>query len=281
VRHYVPTNNLLFLKCFASTENADVLGGFIRDILGIPLAQTTVENPYDVRYVQDRLSSTTVDVLARLKDESLVTIEMQVQLQRHFAKRALYYMASRYITGYGDKRRMPEGAASDVLYASLRPIFGINVCDFNLFNDCPDPLRTFGLFDTTYKTEFIEPLFHMSFLQLRKPALKGQESLAHWLSFFKGNEPLDDAPEYIKKAYRTVAYANLSEKEREMIDYAEMSREDAKAQLEYARDEGIAQGRSMESAHIARAALLKGLNINIIRDITGLDAEAIRRLEEN
>jgi predicted transposase/invertase (TIGR01784 family) len=74
-----------------------------------------------------------------------------------------------------------------------------------------------------------------------------------------------------------------------MIDYAEMSRADAKAQLEYARDEGmalglergLAQGRSAESAHIARAALLKGLDINIIRDITGLDTETIRQLEEN
>jgi predicted transposase/invertase (TIGR01784 family) len=82
-----------------------------------------------------------------------------------------------------------------------------------------------------------------------------------------------------------VSYANLTAKEREMIDYAEMSREDAKAQLEYARDEGVRmgmeQGRNAESAHIARAALLKGLDINIIRDITGLDAETIRRLEEN
>lgn len=66
-----------------------------------------------------------------------------------------------------------------------------------------------------------------------------------------------------------------------MIDYAEMSREDAKAQLAYARDEGMALGRSAESVHIARAALLKGLDISIIRDITGLDIETIRRLEEN
>ncbi|MDR1185643.1 MAG: hypothetical protein LBK67_12740, partial [Coriobacteriales bacterium] len=45
-----------------------------------------------------------------------------------------------------------------------------------------------------------------------------------------------------------------------MMDYAEMNREDAKAQLLYARDEGIAQGlrqgRNEESVHIARAVLL-------------------------
>jgi predicted transposase/invertase (TIGR01784 family) len=86
-----------------------------------------------------------------------------------------------------------------------------------------------------------------------------------------------------------VKYTNLSTKECEMIDYAEMSREDAKAQLLYARDEGLAQGieqgfmrgRSEESAHIARAALSEGLSIDFIARITGLDTDTIRRLEEN
>jgi predicted transposase/invertase (TIGR01784 family) len=134
---------------------------------------------------------------------------------------------------------------------------------------------------------------HISFLQLRKEALAGQENLAHWLSFFRGRLPVDNVPGYIRQAYQTVAYANLTEREREMIDYEEMSREDAKAQLLYARDEGVAQGfergieqgfmqgRNEESARVVRAALQKGLDISIIRDITGLDTEAIRRLQEN
>jgi predicted transposase/invertase (TIGR01784 family) len=82
-----------------------------------------------------------------------------------------------------------------------------------------------------------------------------------------------------------VAYANLTTKEREMMDYAEMNREDAKAQLLYARDEGIAQGlrqgRNEESAHIARAALSEGLPVDFVARITGLDVETIRRLQEN
>jgi predicted transposase YdaD len=101
-----------------------------------------------------------------------------------------------------------------------------------------------------------------------------------------------------------VAYANLDEKERTMIDYAELSREDAKAERAYAWDEGreqglaaglsqgIAQGftqgitqgitqvRSEQSTHIARAALLKGLPVNLVQDITGLDADTIEQLQK-
>ncbi|MDR1015418.1 MAG: PD-(D/E)XK nuclease family transposase [Coriobacteriales bacterium] len=293
---YAPTNNLLFLKCFASPENADVLAGFIQDVLGLPVAEATVENPYDVRRVRERLAHTVVDVLARLGDGSLVTIEMQVQPQRHFAGRALYYAASRYVAGYGRAGGLPAlpsagcaagcggeggGGTPGAPYASLRPVFGINVCDFDLFPGCPDPLRCFGLFDTTYQTEFPGPPLHVSFLQLRKEALPGQKGLARWLSFFRGEEPAEGAPAYIGKARRAVLYANLDEKEREMIDYAEMSRADAQGQLEYAWDEGMAQGMARGISQTAARMLAKGIEPDTIRDITGLDAEAIRLLGEN
>jgi predicted transposase/invertase (TIGR01784 family) len=279
--NYTPTNNLLFLKCFASVENSSILQGFIQDILGMPVEEATVENPYDIRHVQERLSYTAVDVLARLGDESLVSVEMQVAPQKHFAKRALYYAASRYISGYGDVRLIPTRNTSDALYASLRPLFGINICDFELFGDHPEPLRTFRLFDTTYHVEFPGALFQISFLQLGKEEELYQGNLTHWLSFFKGRPPADDAPGYILQAYQAVAYANLTTKEREMMDYAEMNREDAKAQLLYARDEGIAQGLKQGISQAASRMLAKGMTLDDIRDITELDVETIRRLEEN
>jgi predicted transposase/invertase (TIGR01784 family) len=78
-----------------------------------------------------------------------------------------------------------------------------------------------------------------------------------------------------------VLYANLDEKEREMIDYAEMSRADAQGQLEYAWDEGMAQGRAQGISQTAVRMLAMGMAPDTIRDITGLDAEAIRRLGGN
>jgi predicted transposase/invertase (TIGR01784 family) len=74
-----------------------------------------------------------------------------------------------------------------------------------------------------------------------------------------------------------------------MIDYAEMSRADAAAQLDYALEQGLEQGRAQgvewgrneESLHIARNALSKGLPIELIGTITGLSPDAIRRLQEN
>ncbi|MDR2106084.1 MAG: Rpn family recombination-promoting nuclease/putative transposase [Coriobacteriales bacterium] len=268
---YAPTNNLLFMKCFASPQNGDVLKGFIHDVLGIKTNEVTVENPYDVRHIKKRLAHTVVDVLVRLPTGCLVTIEMQVQPQKHYDKRALYYLTSRYASGYGDKRFIKDGSAlPDVLYASLRPVFGVNICNFDLFANNPDPLRSFTLFDTTYSVGLNEELVRMVFLQLPKAALEGQEAIGHWLSFFRGDTCSCDAPDYIRKARCVVEYNNLSGEERTMIDYAEMSREDAKAARLYAWEEGFGQGADQTISQTAQHMLGQGLTLDEVCKLTGI-----------
>jgi predicted transposase/invertase (TIGR01784 family) len=44
-------------------------------------------------------------------------------------------------------------------------------------------------------------------------------------------------------------------------------------------EEGYEEGREDKQEEIARKALAKGLSIEIIHDITGLDDEAIRKLQ--
>jgi predicted transposase/invertase (TIGR01784 family) len=84
-------------------------------------------------------------------------------------------------------------------------------------------------------------------------------------------------------------YSNLSEKERTMIDYEVLSRADAQAALAYATDQRIAQGREQGIVQgiargreqTAQRMLAKGMALDDIRELTGLDGEAIRRLQEN
>jgi predicted transposase/invertase (TIGR01784 family) len=241
--HYAPTNNLLFLKCFSSPHSIEVLSGFISDVLGIKVDDIHIENPYDVAWVKERLGYTTVDVLARLPDRRLITIEMQCHPQASFDLRAAHYLTSRYVASYGDERLIPKDyRGQDTKYASLHPVCGINVCNFALFKKNDDPLRIFKLYDTTYNEEYAGGLLTMVFLQLVKKPLAGQERLRPWFEFFKGQPLSGDVPDYIIRAQEMTKYANLSEEERKMIDDAERSREDMKGQLCYAREEGEQRG---------------------------------------
>jgi predicted transposase YdaD len=64
---------------------------------------------------------------------------------------------------------------------------------------------------------------------------------------------------------------------------------DVASRIAGARKEGLAEGEARGEVRghhegtlqVARAALLKGLDTSTIRDITGLDAEALRHLQEN
>jgi predicted transposase/invertase (TIGR01784 family) len=268
--HYAPTNNLLFLKCFSSPQSTGVLAGFINDVLGIEVDDIRIENPYDVAWVRERLGYTTVDVLARLPDGRLITIEMQCHPQKSFDRRAAHYLSSRYVASYGDERLIPEGYRGlDAKYASLHPVCGINVCDFALFKKNGDPLRIFKLYDTTYNEEYAGGLLTIVFLQLVKRPLAGQEKLKPWLEFFKGLPLSGDVPDYIARAQEMTEYANLSEEERRMIDYAEMSREDMKGQLWYAHEEGEQRGIALGEQRIIQQMHANGLDVPSIAKATG------------
>ena len=68
---------------------------------------------------------------------------------------------------------------------------------------------------------------------------------------------------------------NLSKEEITMLG----SEWDMGIALEVEREEGFEKGRENEREKIARNALAKGLPIEVIHDITGLDIEAIRNLQ--
>ncbi|BDR55940.1 hypothetical protein KIMC2_05020 [Xylocopilactobacillus apis] len=97
-REILPSNDLLFKKLFASPKNRHILIGFIHDMIGLNVVDVIIENPYNIRTFkvtedQQEFLETEVDVLARLDDGSLVTIELQVRREAHFIERSLHYLS--------------------------------------------------------------------------------------------------------------------------------------------------------------------------------------------
>jgi predicted transposase YdaD len=64
---------------------------------------------------------------------------------------------------------------------------------------------------------------------------------------------------------------------------------DVFSRIESARKEGLLEGEARGEARgdfegtlrVARAALLKGMSIELVMDITGLDATTLKQLQEN
>lgn len=285
--YYVGKNDLLFKKVFADQRYAHILIGFIQDIFEIEVESVQIETPYriDTFYElqkEKKLTFTAVDVVARLTDKSLVTIEMQVNPQKFYAERSVYYVSEKYVSNYGQPKyyRGSEGQHSEK-YSSLYPVFGLNILDFVLFKDSKSesPLRHFDVYDVANKEHFpTKNILKFSFLELPRTPKKNQKHLAYWMDYFtKGHVP-ETAPDYIQEACDVIAYQNLEEGERKMVNAIEKAREDQKATILYYKDEGRAEGLEQGKEEIAKNMLKKGLDHQLIIEITGLDQTILHKL---
>ena len=101
---YLPTNDLLFRKLLTSEDSQHILKAFVKDLLGLEFErlmpkQTYHIDSYKISYEEREkmeVKLTEVDILAVAEDESYTTIECQVQAQKYFHERSLFYLGEAY-----------------------------------------------------------------------------------------------------------------------------------------------------------------------------------------
>jgi predicted transposase/invertase (TIGR01784 family) len=288
-RLVLPTNDLLFKRVLANAEHPSVTLGFINDMLGLNACSVHIENPYDINTFKDNLKQgklykTEVDVLVRLSDNRLVSVEMQAQTETYLLERVLYYAASRYTANYGNDEHPDLGKAiPGIKYSSLYPVYGISVLDFTLFKNDADALRSYLLYDILHQQSYCDALglemLKLTFLELTKRPVT--QRIADWANFFKGKKPRRDIPGYIKEAYELSNFQNLSREERDMISAEERAEQRQKSHDHYVMTEGTKQGLEQGRQEIAKNALREGLPLETVQKITGLDIQTLKALEEN
>jgi len=287
----------LFKKVFADQRYAHILIGFIQDVYDIKVESVQIETPYSIdsfnQLDHEKLAFTEVDVVARLSDNSLVTIEMQVQRQKYYTERALYYVANKYVSNYGQERYY-QGKTGDsqVKYSSLYPVYGLSILDFKHFekSSSSDALRHFELYDVNNE-EYLQNqegmnqnLLKLSFLELPRTLSEHQRHLKDWIDYFTKGKVASTAPDYIQEACEVIAYQNLGREERKMVDHIEKAREDYKASIAYykdeGREEGKKEGRQEQTLSIAQNMLKEGISLETIQRVTGLKEEELYVLQQ-
>jgi hypothetical protein len=175
----------------------------------------------------------------RIKDMKANLIsELQIKKGANFDARSLYYPASTFVGNYNRSKNK---------YGDLRPVYGINVLGFkmferNIFKKRDNRgIRQYEFWDR-YDDVGFPITFIVAFFEYTKTEFFTQNQL-YWRDYFQDKKLPSEAPEYIRKAASIIEYANMNEEERYVIDALEMAEADMLAQLEYAKDEGIKEGR--------------------------------------
>ena len=284
-----PRIDIAFKKLFGVEENKDLLISLINAIVSEADKVEDVEilNPYNLRsFKKDKLSI--LDIKAkRKKDGQKYSIEIQINDEADYDKRALYYWGKLYT----------EQLEKGYQYEKLKKAIAIHILQFTSIETNNEYHNVFRIRDDREKKEFFPDLeLHTIELNkfdsernedLEKMLKKVKSALDVWTGFLAKYELLDienlpkelDNPK-IRKAIEIVNVMNFTKAEKEAYEgRLKWLRAEASA-LKKMGDTNYEKGREEGKREVAINMLSKGLEIKIIAESTGLRESEIEKLKE-
>ena len=286
--------------------NPKVRKGFIAALLGADPAavRETVLLPTALRqeYPDEKLGI--LDVRTLMEDGAQINMEMQAYPFGEWDARSLFYLSKMYAEqiGRGDP------------YTKLKKCIHVSILDFIRFADDEKCHRTIRLCDEQTGKKYTD-LLEMQILELKKlpKELREDDDIIQWMRFLAGKsrkelEDMAGTSEYIEEAYRELE--RMSADERARLEYearqkairdhdAIMSsawetgmekglQEGMEKGLQEGREQGMKQGMQQglqqgirqERQDIVFRMLEKGMDPEMIADLTGMNIEEIQKLEE-
>ena len=201
---------------------------------------------------------------------------MQVEKDKEFAKRSLYYTSKSYV------EQIDKGEK----YRELQKVYFIGILNFAIL-DTPEYIsRHLILDEKTLKQEIAD--FEFTFIELQKFELKLDEcdTLAKkWIYFIQNADNFELIPkEYqniqeFKTAFEIAKKYNWTKQELEIYDKISLKDGVNKNVIQTAHEDGIEkgieQGIEQRNIEIAKTSIKQGLDNKTISLITGLNEDNI------
>ena len=264
---YDPLNDFLFYKVMGEKGDEVQLLGFLNAVLGKTGRErfTSVEIIENKTFTPEVLGdkSATLDVRAVLHGTTKVNVEVQLRNKRNMERRSLFYWSREY----------SQSLKSGQDYMELPDVIAVNIVNYNFprtahYHSC------FHLREDTERDIILSGALEIHFInmvQYRKK-MRGRldDPLGRWLAWFDAGSP----PELIREAVKMdeaiqtaderIAYVTEDEESVRAYWRRQMALSDRTSEINYARDEGIAQGRAEERQRLLEL-LNQGLSIEDIK----------------
>jgi predicted transposase/invertase (TIGR01784 family) len=300
-----PLYDYAFSEIFGNQKNIDITRNFLKTLLDIPEEEydsLTVVSPL-LRKVFKTEKSGVVDLKLSTKSGNIIHIELQVEKRSNLRNRIVYYL-SRLI---GDQLKWGDD------YSELHQVISIVICDHKLLEEESSYINVYGLKNEENRS--FTKLMKLIILELPKLSETVDKAVWPWLKFLKCTEKEEyemlalKYPELEKPVF-CAKNMSLFEKWRDIWFHKNLWKVDERMLFEQAKidghaegrveghaqghaqgrveghaqgreeghSEGLADGIAKEKLEIAKNALAKGLSVEMIHDITGLDIETIKSL---
>ena len=289
-----PQNDFAFKRIFGDEQHKEVLISFLNSVLDLSGERAVVEvqivDPYQVPRLK-QFKETILDIKATCQSGRQFIVEMQVEHQHHFYKRALYYSSKAYT----------EQLRIGIDFTELKPVYFIGVLNFEAIPGSRYLSRHIILDEETHEQHIRD--FEFCFIELpkfTKHESELQSVVDKWIFFLKnlGTKDGDDkdfsrifaSDPPLLQALDIALYHSLSEdelyvyegRERRRLIEAETTRTAVRKAEVKARAEGKEEGREEgreEVLQIAAKALVKnGLSVDAIAAELQIDPAEVKKL---
>ena len=281
-----PINDIAFKKIFGDMNHTKILISFLNSTLGFSgkdaIKSITIANPYQIPKIEE-LKNTILDINAIDNNDNHFVVEMQVEKDKEFAKRSLYYTSKSYVN------QIDKGEQ----YKNLKKVYFIGILDFAIFENKDYISRHLILDKETLKQELED--FEFTFIELEKfdyELSQCDSIIKKWIYFIKNASSFEMIPkeyeniEEFTEAFEIAKQYNWSKKEMEIYDYVFMQDWKQQSIIDTAkmdgREDGLQEGRE-EGEHNTKIQVVKkcisnGLDIDTIISITGLSKIEIEKI---
>ena len=288
-------NDYLFKRLLGSEENKDILQDFLEVILDIPHEEIEGIELLDKELKKDRSVDKTgiLDVKVRLKNKTIINIEIQNIWDESFINRTLFYWAKIYVEEFrqGDD------------YTKLNRCITINIVGkgFNLNNK----IHSKYLLKEEVSNEKLTNLIEMHFLNLKRARELNdiKAPLIRWLLFIETDSKeerhmLAEHSPVLKLLNEKIDLLSLTPKEKKLYESRMMLKSDivsiSNSQFNKGLEEGLEKGikeglekgikegleKGIKEGNINTARRMKKANceVSFIMKMTGLTKEEIEKL---
>jgi predicted transposase/invertase (TIGR01784 family) len=277
-RYINPYTDFGFKKLFGEEANKDLLIDFLNQLLPSEhtIVNLTFKNTEQAGAIKaDRRAI--FDIHCENEKGDRFIVEMQKAKIKFFKDRAVFY------TTFPIKEQAEKGEWN----FKLNPIYCVAILDF-LFDE--EREKKSYLSNVQLKDQYCQVFYNKLtyiFIEMPRFTKKEHELETHfdkWLYFLKHLEDFENIPEILNeevflKGFEIAEIANFDEKQVEEYEESLKIYRDLKGVVDTSFEEGIEKGKKEEKIAIAKKALEKGTDIDLISELTGLSKEEIEKLK--
>ena len=283
-----PKNDYVFKRIFGHTGNEDITKSFLSSIIPDKIEKIELDcNPImDKDLLDDKLGI--LDIKARLNDNVVCNVEMQICDKKNIEKRLLFYWSKMY----------SQGIKQGQDYDELKRTIVILISDYNLekLKKIPEYVTKWNIREEKYGKIILTDVLEIYIIELNKlenGAVKDNQKLNSWLYFIKNSKVVvnknmrEEDIEEIKKAQKILEDISADEHEKWLAEMRLKYIRDKHAIEDFGYDKGYKSGQSKgieigstkKQEEIARNLKKENVDIQFIARVTGLTEEEIEKIK--